>query len=358
MTTPLPKPRFLPLLALVATVLLALIVAPFAGSLFAAAVLAGVLYPAQSRLQHWLGDRPGLAAGALTICVSTLAVAPLAILCLYAARVLTGLYRSVRAELDSGGVEALIESIPTSLQGVSRSVLELLPGDVSSASGTDRVEGSLLLSGNELETAAGLATETFDTLIGLLIDLGVLIVALFFLLSQGRRLVGWIVSVLPLSREQSHSLVGELRDVTRAVFAATIATAFLQTSIAAVGYWIAGVPYLTAVLLLTLIASLIPVVGGAAIVCAVGLLYLLTGDIGNGVFLLIWGVLPVGLSDNLAKPWLAQGATQLPGAVVLFAMIGGVAVFGPMGIVAGPLIVALFTATLGLLREEHLAPSA
>lgn len=160
---------------------------------------------------------------------------------------------------------------------------------------------------------------------------------------------------MPLTRNLTVELIGELRDVSRAVFVATIVTAFLQTSIAMIGYLVADVPYLPAVLLLTFVLSLIPVVGAAVVVCSIGALFLLSDQVGYGLFLVAWGILPVGLSDNLAKPWLTQGTIQLPGSVVLFAMIGGVAVFGPMGIVAGPLIVALFSATLRLLRDARLA---
>ena len=75
------------------------------------------------------------------------------------------------------------------------------------------------------------------------------------------------------------------------------------------------------------------------------------------MFLVLWGLLPVGLSDNLLKPWLAKGKMQLPGAVVLFAMLGGAVVFGAFGIVAGPLIVAFFLASLRLLRTTDVEPA-
>lgn len=354
------KPGFLLLLSALATLLLALIIAPFAGALFAAAVFAGVFHPVQVRVAGLLGDRPRLAAGLLTFGITAIVVVPLSLLSLYAADQIAGVYRQIETTLRRDGVDGIVEQVPGPLRGMTRRVGELLLGDRAGAEGGEGSSspeatgdpGVVQLTGGDLETAAGIATNVLDTLASLLVDLGVLIVAFFFLMSQGDRLVKWIRDVLPLSKDQSNKMVREFRDVTRGVFVATIATAFVQTVIASIGYLISGVAYLPALILITFCAALIPVVGGAIIVVVVGALLLLSGDTSYGVFLILWGVVPVGLSDNLMKPWMAQGALRLPGSVVLFAMIGGLAVFGPMGIVAGPLIVAFFLTSLRLLKQE------
>ena len=160
-----------------------------------------------------------------------------------------------------------------------------------------------------------------------------------------------------LERREAERLVEEFRDVTRAVFSATVLTALIQTAISWIGYAIADISYQPIALLLTLICAVIPVIGAAVVVVAIGALLWLGGSTGTGVFLVLWGLLPVGLSDNVLKPWLAKGKMQLPGAVVLFAMLGGAVVFGAFGIVAGPLIVAFFLASLRLLRTTDAEPA-
>ena len=363
MTKTAATPGFLLLLAAVASLLLALIIAPFAGSLFAAAVLAGVLFPGQIWLQSRLGERPALAAGVLSLGVSALVVAPLAGLSVFVARQVTEFYSDVTSILERRGVDGLVEEIPAPIREFGASVLGAIFPEHGDATGSpepspsDDGDEALQLTGEGLETAANVATHFVDSLFGLLIDLAVLVVALFFLLSQGSALVRWIVDALPLPRPQATRLVEEFRDVTRAVFTATVVTALVQTVVAAVGFWIAAVPHLPVALLATFVAALVPVVGGAVVVCGIGVLMMLYGHVGMGVFLVVWGVAPVGVCDNLVKPWLARQKLRLPGSVVLFAMLGGVAVFGPMGIVAGPLIVAFFLASLRLLRQEGLVPS-
>lgn len=70
-----------------------------------------------------------------------------------------------------------------------------------------------------------------------------------------------------------------------------------------------------------------------------------------GIALTIWGAVVVGLTDNVVKPWLAKDGINLPASIVFFSMICGLAVFGPMGVVAGPLIVVLFQTAAELLRS-------
>ncbi len=338
------SPRgFVLLLVAASTVLLAWIVAPFAAALFAAAVLAGVVFPLQQALADRLGDRPAIAAAILTAGLALLAVGPLAGLCVFVAQQGAVLYGELRAAYRERGFDGLLDRLPEPLHEPARWLAERWPsaepGPAGDAGG---------ITDAQLATATDVVTAVLDGLAGVLVDLGVLLVALWFLLHRGRQLVDWIVGALPLPEDEGRRLVGEFRDVTRAVFGATVATAFVQTIVAALGYWLAGIAYLPIALLVTFVCALIPVVGAALVGAAGAGLLVLDGDTGWGVFLLVWGVGPVGVSDNVAKPWLAGGGMRLPGPVVLFAMLGGVAVCGPLGVVAGPLIVAFFLASLRL----------
>lgn len=396
MSTPVDSPErtpgFVLLLVAIATMLMSFIIAPFAASFFAAAVLAGVMYPMQDWLAGKLGDRPAVAATLLTVALTLLVVGPAAGVALFVAKQGTQLFRKGSEIYRERGIDGLIEELPEPLQDVGHWLARHWPGRVRSNGGGSQNGGqngggdgqnggadgtqsgteggtqggaegaesasSSLLDSADVSSVTDFVAGVLNSLGHLLLDLGILVVTLFFLLQQGKALVDWVVRVVPLEDEEARRLVREFRDVTRAVFGATIITAFLQTAIALIGYWIAGVPYLAIVLLLTFVCAVIPVIGAAMVCGAVGLLMLLDGETGYGIFLIVWGTVPVGLADNFAKPWLAQDKLRLPGSVVLFAMLGGVAVFGPFGIVAGPLIVAFFLASLRLLRRQGLAPKS
>lgn len=342
---------FVLLLVAASSALLAVLIAPFAASFFAAAVLAGVLHPTKEALARRLGDRGGAAALLLTVGVVLLVVGPMAGLIVFVAKQGTALYASGVATYRESGVEGLVAQLPEPLQNLARWISEHWPGSfrvLSESGGAESVE----VSGRQLQAATSVAAAVLDGLAHVLVDMGVLVVTMFFLLHQGKQLVDWVVDRLPLDRSEGERLVEEFRDVTRAVFGATILTALLQTLVSWIGYAIAGISYQPIALLVTFVCALIPVVGAALVVVGIGGVLWLDGETGYGLFLIIWGALPVGLSDNIVKPLLAKGKMRLPGPVVLFSMLGGVVVFGAFGIVAGPLIVAFFLASLRLLERR------
>ncbi len=381
---------FILILATLATILVVMVIAPFAGPLFAAALLAGVLYPAQRWTSTKLGDRPGLAAGLITTLAVVTVLGPLALLGIRGTQQLAEGTRIVRSKIDEGGLESLITGLPEALQPSALELIRHVPESIlprgaapaessgadaqsersrdrpadpqqRSADGSDDAEGkdreepqvaekdAPAPDLGELASWVGTAVQrAFE----FLIDVGVLVMALFFLLAQGRHLVHWAVATMPLTEEQSNELVSRLRDVNRAVFAATLGAALAQTAIAAVGYLIVGLPLLPAALLVTLIAALVPVVGGATIVVTIGIIVWMSGDMGYGLFLIVWGLLPVALSDNLIKPLMTESSLRLPGSVIFFAMLGGITIFGPMGVVTGPLVLAFFVTMLNLMRKE------
>ena len=78
----------------------------------------------------------------------------------------------------------------------------------------------------------------------------------------------------------------------------------------------------------------------------------LSGQPGAALFLAIWGILVVGLTDNVVKPYLIRGGIELHGAVVFFSLLGGLAYFGPVGLLAGPLIVSFFLAVVHMWKAE------
>lgn len=90
--------------------------------------------------------------------------------------------------------------------------------------------------------------------------------------------------------------------------------------------------------------------GAASVALALAVLYLLTGHVHTALFLGLWGVL-VSLIDNLVKPLLLKGRMEIHGAVIFFALLGGLASFGPVGLLAGPLILSFFLAVIRLYEK-------
>jgi predicted PurR-regulated permease PerM len=189
---------------------------------------------------------------------------------------------------------------------------------------------------------------------GLVFQVAMMLIALFFLLTDGRRLVAWVDESVPLRPGQVRALLTDFRQTSVSVLVATVGTAAIQTVVALAGYLAARAPNPLFLALVTFVLALFPAAGATIVVIAVGLLLVSTGHLVAGGFLVAWGVV-VSLSDNLARPFLLKGGMELHGALVFFALLGGVAVFGGIGLVLGPLVLTFLVSVVKLYRSEFAA---
>jgi predicted PurR-regulated permease PerM len=109
--------------------------------------------------------------------------------------------------------------------------------------------------------------------------------------------------------------------------------------------------------IVTLIVALVPAVGAGSVVLAAAAIMYLGGHSYAALFLVFWGILAVGLIDNVVKPFLIRGGIELHGAVVFFALLGGLAYFGPVGLIAGPLVVSFFLAVVRMWDRDDADPA-
>jgi predicted PurR-regulated permease PerM len=340
--------RLLVSLVLIAAVLTAVLMRPFWKALFLAAVFAAALRPVMEWLSRKLRGRRSIAATILTLALLVAVVLPLAGLgAIAVARIAEGV-EWVRETVESEGVRGLIERLPGPAQNAAREVLEAIPRtqeELQQLAGRQGGQAAAAVGG----VLAATGTLVFQTVM--------MLIAFFFLLTDGSRLVEWLGRRVPLKPGQFRLLVNEFRQTSVSVLVASLGTAAIQTAAALVGYLIARAPNLTFLALATFVVALIPALGGAMVVVVVGLLMLATGSVLGGVFLVAWGSVVVSLSDNVARPYLLKGGMELHGGLVFFALLGGLAVFGGIGLVVGPLVLTFLVAVLNLYRREFGTPA-
>jgi predicted PurR-regulated permease PerM len=249
----------------------------------------------------------------------------------------------VRQTLASEGTGALIERLPDALQRHAQRFVRSLPARFEQLP-----QAAATHSGQAAAAVGGLLSATG----GLLFQSAMMLIALYFFLVDGHKLVAWLSDVVPLKRGQLAELLADFRRVAVAVLVSTLATAGIQTVVALGGYLIAQVPNATFFTLATFLLALIPAIGAGAAVVTVAALKLATGHPFQALFLLVWGVVVVGLIDNLAKPLLMRGGMEIHGAVIFVALIGGLAAFGAIGLVAGPLIISFLIAVVRIYRRD------
>jgi len=176
--------------------------------------------------------------------------------------------------------------------------------------------------------------------------LGVMLLAIFYLFLDGQKIVLRLEEVLPFEGAHRERMIGEARElifasVTSSLVAAAAhgifgGTAFALTGIKAPIFW--GV--------MMAFFSFVPVVGSAMIWAPAAISLMVAGHLGRGIVLaVICGVI-VGVVDNVVRPWLISGRAEMGGLVIFISVLGGIAVFGLLGIVLGPIIVAMAASLL------------
>jgi len=178
------------------------------------------------------------------------------------------------------------------------------------------------------------------------------IFATFLLLRDGEQLVLGMLDLLPFERARSDSMLARIRDVINASVYGVLVIAVMQGALCALMFWMLGIPSAALWGVVTALTSVLPLVGSAA-VWGPGTIYLLAiGRWPSAIVLGVWGALVISSVDNFVRPRLLGERVGLSELVTFFALLGGLRVFGLVGVVMGPLLFAVAASILEVLTEE------
>jgi predicted PurR-regulated permease PerM len=178
------------------------------------------------------------------------------------------------------------------------------------------------------------------------------VVTMFLLLRDGQNLTRAIPDLLPFERLRSEALLRRMKDVVQASVYGVVVLALLQGVLYGAMFWLLGIPSAALWAMVTVFASVLPVVGALAVwgPCAVYLA--LTGHWLLAIVLTLWALL-VNAIDQVLKPRLVAGRVGLSELAMFFALLGGLSVFGGLGVVLGPVAFAAVVAIVDTLREPE-----
>ncbi len=328
---------FLVLLTCV-TLAFAWILLPFYGAIFWAVVLAVLFGPLQRRLALRIGGRGNLSALVTLVTCLLVAILPMSILTLMLVNEGSDVYQRVESgELDVGGyamqAKALLPDVlQRQLERVGLSNFDNL---------SERLARGVLQGSEFLATKAfAIGQDTFQFVIGFFL----MLYLLFFFLRDGPELVRTLRSSIPLADSFKRRLQIKFTRVVRATVKGHVVVAVVQGALGWLIFWFLGIPNPLLWGVLMAFLSLLPVVGCGLVWGPVALFLLMTDAIWQGVTLVLFGVLVIGLVDNVLRPVLVGKGTHLPDYLVLISTLGGLTLFGLNGFVIGPLIAALFIA--------------
>lgn len=194
---------------------------------------------------------------------------------------------------------------------------------------------------------AGTVTTVIHVLLG--------IVALFYLLRDGKRTMAIVVSLSPLTDKDDRQITSRLETAINSIVRGSLLIAILQGISSSIGMSIFGVP--SAVLWGTIatVAALIPSLGTSVVLGPAVIYLFVMGETWQGIGLLIWALIAVGLIDNFLGPVLVGKGARIHPLIILFSVLGGLALFGPAGFLLGPLVVSLLFALLDIYRQGILS---
>jgi predicted PurR-regulated permease PerM len=180
-----------------------------------------------------------------------------------------------------------------------------------------------------------------------------IIFAMFLLFRDGERIVAHIPELLPFERSRSEALLARIRDVIFGGVYGVIVIALIQGALCGGMFWVLGIPSAALWGMVTVLTSVLPIVGAAG-VWVPGTLYLiLGGEWVRAIVLAVWGTLVVSGVDNFLRPRLVGGKVGLSELVMFFALLGGLQAFGVLGIVLGPVIFAIAGSIVQVLSDRE-----
>ena len=324
---------FLLLLAIGTSLLFFRMIQGFVLALLLAAVLAGLLYPMYERILRLLKDRKSMAAATTLLLGIVLVVGPGMALMTVVAREATQVSAAAGPWIDQqlqqrDAWEQRLQNIPW--------VANLAP-----------YEDKILAKAGEFGGKAasfvvtGLATGTRGTA-KFFMSLFVMFYAVFFFLKEGRSTLDRALHYVPLSAEEKSRMLNTFTNVTRASLKGTGVIGIVQGVLGGVAFALAGITGPVFWGMLMAVMSIIPGIG-PAIIWVPAVIYLaVDGRTGAAIAVGLWCVAVVSTVDNLLRPKLVGKDTKMPDLLILLGTLGGLAMFGAVGIIVGPIIAALF----------------
>lgn len=305
---------------------------PYLSGLFIAAIIAIAFYP----VHEWVRRRVRTEALAALVSLLLLFLVILIPVTLFGFFLFENAQNLYRAAIDDTRALAALQGLAEPIEGILGAIL---PGLSLNVSEYVR-QGLSFLVGN--------LGSVFSGAIQVGVQFIVMLFALFVLLRHGPALYAFILRVSPLSNEYDERILRQLRSAVNAVVKGKLLIVLIQGALAAAGFVIFGVPYPMIWSALVFLAGLIPAIGTALVFLPLSAYFFIVGHSGTALGLLIWGLVVVGLVDNLLSPLLLEKGLNMHPLLILLSILGGLAFFGPVGFLAGPVTLALLFALLDL----------
>jgi predicted PurR-regulated permease PerM len=312
---------------------------PFMGVIAWATVLVIVFYPVHKRLARRI-KRPSLAALVSCVLVILIILVPVALITLAVVNELSGALQSL---------QGMINYVLDPNSRLTGPILNFLSRFVD----INQLRSEEFLLARLRGVSGQIAGQTLGFLGGLasfVVQMFFVIFTMYYFFKDGENISRNIRDALPLEREQADGIMSRTREVIDASVYGVISIAIIQGTLGGLAFWVLGLPSAIIWGVVMTFLSMVPMLG-AFLVWVPGAIYLaLTGHWVKALLLALWGTLVIGMIDNFLRPKLVGSRTRLHELLIFFAVLGGLSVFGVLGVVLGPVVVAITLALVDVYR--------
>lgn len=316
---------------------------PFLGIVLIAAAIASIFYPLYIKLlKKYRGMKPAAASFLMVMLISVSVITPLVLFLLYLSKQIFEWYAWLETVITEENIRLILATVNETTEKYFHFTIQEY-NIISTISSFGAKFNSYIIS-----AATAILTNSTQLISGLLF----LLLTLFFMFRDGHKLLIKIMRLTPLYDRYDLEIYKKFTEVSYAALFATFMTALAQGLVGGIAYAILGLPVLF-LALATAIASVIPFVGTLLVWSPLVIYFIVIGVWWKAIFMLLWGMIVIGLVDNIMRPWLMKGKTNIHPMILFFGIIGGIVTFGFWGIIYGPLIISIGLTLLHIYSLEY-----
>ena len=328
---------FLILSILVVAFFSLLLIKPYFQYIISAMILSFIFFPMYKKINHKFTNQ-SVASGVMIVLILLMVIIPIS----YVVSQLVVQTMSVMNNMDPS-------------QTLNTTMLDEFTLTISNIVGQEIIFDEFLaeFSSAGKDFVLSSAPQIFGSLTSIFLGLFIMLFIMFYLFKDGETLVGFLLKLSPIKEENEHRLMEEFSKVTKGVIYGQIVIGIFQGTLAGIGYIAFGVPAPILLGFITLIASFLPFIGTGLIWAPICIFMIAGGNLWGGLLLAIYCMFIVSGIDNVIKPKLIGDKTGLHPVLVLLGVFGGLSMFGFIGFILGPMIIALMIILLKMYMEDY-----
>jgi len=333
--------------ALIVVYLFYLLWRPFFVPIAWAAVLGILFYPLNKYLQQYIPHR-ALSATVMTILVILILVVPTVLLGILLVTEVVSTYELIQNWFRSGVYKQMLDFF-------AQPFFEDFYNQVNDVINLESIDLFSVVSSvmqRLSQFAVSQVTDIVQNFSLTLFSFILMLFTLFYFFKDGETIAEFLSELIPLPAERREQIVSQFSEVITATVFGDLAVALLQGFLGGMAFWILGLPSPVFWGALMAFLSILPVIGAPIVYIPASVILLVQNEYVRGIILLVWGSIVVSQIDNFLRPILISGRTKLHTLVLFFSILGGIYVFGFLGIIMGPIIAAILLAIIRIYKED------